>query len=51
MEILEDGGIIGMEIFKVGCKKWNEEMVCKWILCVVWWEDVRELCEEVGLVV
>lgn len=48
---MEDGGIIGMEIFKIGCKKWMEEMICVWILCVVWWEDVREFCEEVGLVI
>lgn len=51
VETLEDGGITGTETFKVGCKKWNEEMVCKWTLRAVWWEDVRELCEEVGLVV
>lgn len=51
METLEDGGITGTETFKVGCEMWNEEMVCKWTLRAVWWEDVRELCEELGLVI
>lgn len=51
MDQLEDGGITGTETFKIGCKKWTEEMICAWTLRAVWWEDVRELCEEVGLVI
>lgn len=50
-QTLEDGGITGTETFKIGCKEWADEVVCSWTLRAVWWEDIRELCEEVGLVV
>jgi hypothetical protein len=52
VESVEDGGVTGTETFRIGCKEWTEgSMVCSWTLRAVWWEDVRELCEEVGLVV
>ncbi|KAG0607686.1 hypothetical protein M758_8G047500 [Ceratodon purpureus] len=51
VDTLKDGGVIGTETFKVGCWKWEEEMVCMWTLRAVWWEDIRDLCEEVGLVI
>ena len=51
MDTLKDGGVIGTETFKVGYWKWEEEMVCLWTLRAVWWEDIRDLCEEVGLVI
>lgn len=51
MDRLEDGGVTGTETFKIGCENWKEEMTCTWTLRAVWWEDIRELCEEVGLVI
>lgn len=51
MDGLEDGGVTGTETFKIGCENWKEEMTCSWTLRAVWWEDIRELCEEVGLVI
>jgi hypothetical protein len=48
VDTLKDGGVIGTETFKLGRWKWEEEMVCEWTLRAVWWEDIRDLCEEVG---
>lgn len=51
LETMEDGGYTGTETFKVGCERWEADLVCSWTLRAVWWHDIRELCEEVGLVV
>jgi hypothetical protein len=51
LETVEDGGYTGTETFKVGCERWEADLVCSWTLRAVWWHDIRELCEEVGLIV
>jgi len=48
---LEDGGVTGTETFRIGCENWKEEMICSWTLRALLWENIRELCKEVGLVI